>query len=152
MSRKIVYNGVEYSSPEEMPPEAQQAYRRMMDLLGDAGGAGTPDLLEGVLEGAHPVGIRSVERSYVINGQRYDSLEAVPPERRAQLEDALAEAERALGEEAAAPLHGFMAQGQAPGAAPSGPGFLEQAWRVLRVLLALAALGWLLSRIAANLG
>ncbi|WP_027894263.1 hypothetical protein [Calidithermus chliarophilus] len=150
MSRKIVYNGAEYSSPEEMPLEAQQTYRQMMDLLGDADGA--PDLLEGVRGGTEPVEIQSVERSYVINGQRYDSLEAVPPELRAQLEDALTEAERALGEEAAAPVHSFMAQGQAPGAAPSGPGFLEQAWRVLRVLLALAALGWLLSRIAANLG
>lgn len=136
MSRKIVYNGAEYSSPEEMPLEAQQTYRQMMDLL------------EGVRGGTEPVEIQSVERSYVINGQRYDSLEAVPPELRAQLEDALTEAERALGEEAAAPVHSFMAQGQAPGAAPSGPGFLEQAWRVL---LALAALGWLLSRIAANL-
>ncbi|MER3442603.1 MAG: hypothetical protein C4333_00140 [Meiothermus sp.] len=33
MSRKIVYNGVEYSSLEQMPPEAQQAYRRMLNLL-----------------------------------------------------------------------------------------------------------------------
>jgi hypothetical protein len=43
VSSKIVFNGHEYGSPDEMPAEARRVYERIM---ADENGNGTPDLLE----------------------------------------------------------------------------------------------------------
>lgn len=43
---KIVIQGKEYNSIEELPPELRVAYQKMIDLLGDNNGDGFPDILQ----------------------------------------------------------------------------------------------------------
>ena len=43
---KIVIQGKEYNSIEEVPPELRAAYQKMIDLLGDSNGDGFPDILQ----------------------------------------------------------------------------------------------------------
>jgi hypothetical protein len=44
---RVVFNGKEYSSPEEMPPEIRQAYdQAMATVLADADDDGVPDIFE----------------------------------------------------------------------------------------------------------
>lgn len=75
--RKIVVNGREYASLEEMPPEIRAVYQKAMDVLADRDANGVPDILEGkggsmwsaakqiwsVAKEAQASGIRSVDLS-----------------------------------------------------------------------------------------
>lgn len=45
--RKIVINGREYASADEMPPEIREVYERALALTADADANGVPDVLEG---------------------------------------------------------------------------------------------------------
>lgn len=48
MHSRIVFNGTEYSSPDQMPPDVRQAYDRAMgSVLADADRNGIPDIFEG---------------------------------------------------------------------------------------------------------
>ncbi|MGH7859948.1 MAG: hypothetical protein ACREQY_21690, partial [Candidatus Binatia bacterium] len=74
-ARKIVINGKEYATVEEMPPEIRAVYDKAMALLADKDANDVPDILEGkgpgIWEAAKQVwgiakearqgGIRSVE-------------------------------------------------------------------------------------------
>lgn len=44
---KIVINGREYASADEMPPEIREVYERALALTADADANGVPDVLEG---------------------------------------------------------------------------------------------------------
>jgi hypothetical protein len=44
--QRIIFNGIEYSTPEEMPADIRAEYDRVMRLLEDRNGNGTPDVLE----------------------------------------------------------------------------------------------------------
>jgi hypothetical protein len=50
MTAKIIFNGKEYSSVDEMPPEARQAFEQAMsalsNVLGDRNQNGIPDIVE----------------------------------------------------------------------------------------------------------
>jgi hypothetical protein len=46
MRQRIVFNGIEYGSPEEMPAEIRVEYDQVMRLLADRNGNGTPDVVE----------------------------------------------------------------------------------------------------------
>jgi hypothetical protein len=74
VARKIVINGKEYASTDEMPPEIRAVYEEAMSVLADRDANGVPDLLEGkgpgvwqaakqiwsVARAAHKSGIQSV--------------------------------------------------------------------------------------------
>jgi hypothetical protein len=45
---RIIFNGREYSGPEEMPAEARAAYERAMSVFADSDRDGVPDLFEGL--------------------------------------------------------------------------------------------------------
>jgi hypothetical protein len=47
-ARRIIFNGREYASPEEMPREAREAYEAALGVFADKDGDGVPDLLEGL--------------------------------------------------------------------------------------------------------
>lgn len=47
LTRKIVINGKEYSSTEEMPPEIRALYEKAMETFADRDGNQVPDILEG---------------------------------------------------------------------------------------------------------
>lgn len=46
MTSRIVFNGVEYATPDEMPPEVRARYNEVLALLGDRDADGTPDVLQ----------------------------------------------------------------------------------------------------------
>lgn len=45
--RKIVINGKEYASADEMPPDIRAVYERALNVLADRDANGVPDVLEG---------------------------------------------------------------------------------------------------------
>lgn len=76
VSRKIVINGKEYDSVEEMPPEIRAVYEKMSSMMVDEDADGVPDFIQGkgpaglwsaakqawqVAREANAAGIRSVE-------------------------------------------------------------------------------------------
>jgi hypothetical protein len=46
MKQRIVFNGIEYGHPDEMPPDVRADFQRVMDLLADRNADGIPDILE----------------------------------------------------------------------------------------------------------
>jgi hypothetical protein len=88
---KIVVNGREYASREELPPEVRKTYDDAMSALADKNGNGIPDILEMHVGGSPSMhgdeGVSIVtSQEIVIDGQHYDSLEQVPPDKRAMFE------------------------------------------------------------------
>ena len=82
---RIRFNGQNYKSVDEMPPEVRQAYERMMGMMADKNGDGVPDLFEGT--GGTSL---SVTNSRIIfNGQEYGSVDEMPPDARRAFEDAM---------------------------------------------------------------
>jgi hypothetical protein len=89
MTTRILFNGREYTSPAEMPPDVRGAYDRAMALLADADGNGVPDLLEGPA-GGHVIAIQ--ESSITINGRSFAGPGEMPPHVRQLFESILAQA------------------------------------------------------------
>jgi hypothetical protein len=107
MNQKIVViDGKTYKSVEEMPPDIRAKYEEAMrgldrdrdgmpDMLDranpleDKNKEGVPDALEGLasFQGATPQVMSSSK--VLVNGQVYDDLDQLPPEIRAQYEQAL---------------------------------------------------------------
>ena len=71
---KIEFNGQEYGSVEEMPPEARQEYDALVKRFG-LGSDGLPN---------HPGGVTEeriiVEETITYNGKEYRSRDELPPE------------------------------------------------------------------------
>jgi hypothetical protein len=79
---KIVYNGREYQSLDQMPPEEREEYDALMKLMGgDANANGAPD----ALERANSESL-VVDESIEYNGKVYKSLSELPPEVRELLD------------------------------------------------------------------
>jgi hypothetical protein len=77
---KIIFNGREYASVDEMPSDEREEYETVMKSLGRN------------LPGANPTGKKSfgvtinVHESITVNGKTYKSRNELPPEIRAALE------------------------------------------------------------------
>jgi hypothetical protein len=85
MEKRVVFNGVEYASAEDMPPDVRYAYEQVMVRLPDKDGDGVPD----AFQGAAPNSIRVETHSrYVVNGREYRSPDEMPPDARALYESA----------------------------------------------------------------
>jgi hypothetical protein len=86
MNTKISFNGREYSSVEDMPPDVRQKYEKAMSLLGDANQNGVPDILEGIRA-------VNVQISGLLNvmheGKVYTRVEDMPPDVRQKYEKAM---------------------------------------------------------------
>jgi hypothetical protein len=80
---KIVFNGTEYASLEQMPEAARAEYLTLVALLGDANRNGIPDVAEQTAGGTPRV---MVSQKIVVNGQEYSDLSQLPPAVRAILE------------------------------------------------------------------
>ena len=102
----IVIDGKTYKSLDEMPPDIRAKYAEAMrnldkdqngmpdflegaNLFEDKNKDGVPDALEGLakLKGSRPQVLSSSK--ILVNGQMYDGLEQLPPEIRAQYEQAM---------------------------------------------------------------
>lgn len=81
---KILMNGKEFHSLDELPPEARAKYEQAMSRL-DANHNGVPDLLENSTNTA----IDNSSIKFRVNGQEVDSLDNLPPEVRARYEQAM---------------------------------------------------------------
>ena len=83
MSTRIIYNGVEYASVEEMPPDVRFAYEQAMVRFADENRDGIPD----VVQKGSTSEIRVESRTrYVVNGQEYGSLDEMPANIRQTIE------------------------------------------------------------------
>ena len=89
MTKRIIVNGQEYSSVEEMPPDVRRQYEQAMATLADRDGDGVPDIMQSDLsgmsgmedlgEGFHKVEVET-RNEYVVDGEEYSSLDEMPPE------------------------------------------------------------------------
>jgi len=80
--QKIVVNGREYGSVDEMPPDVRQAYERMRSALVDSDRDGVPDMFEG--KNANVV--RVTRQKVVVNGREYDGVGEMPQDVRRAFE------------------------------------------------------------------
>ena len=88
MSQRIVVNGVEYDSPEAMPPDVRQQYERALAAIKDLekGGEKTVQSVPGGVK----INVTTRKVHYNIDGKTYDDPAELPPEIRAKVERALA--------------------------------------------------------------
>src|SRR3989442_1561116 len=89
VSLKIVFNGAEYDSVDAMPPDVRKQYEVALETLRKSGGEEILSVLQrdmGVT-GAH---IKATFREIVVNGKKYDSVDAMPPDVRRTYEQAMA--------------------------------------------------------------
>ena len=96
VKRKFIVNGVEYGSPEEMPPEIRAAYEKTVQ----SGAALSAS-------GYFSLGTKQpVQRmtKITVNGQTYDSVEAMPEDIRRLYEDAMRAAGTPAADGAAMPV------------------------------------------------
>ncbi len=78
---RVIYNGREYASADDMPAEARSAYDRAMQqvskILADTDGDGVPDGLAGRAPGDV---ITFTQTDITFNGQTYSSIHEMPPD------------------------------------------------------------------------
>ncbi len=80
MNTRITFNGHEYGSPDEMPPEIRQAYERAMAAVR----SGTSSML------TPRVNIKvSTNVRFVHDGHSYDSVDEMPPGIRSKYQAAM---------------------------------------------------------------
>lgn len=84
VTTRITFNGREYTSADEMPPDVRRAYDELIAGLPDANRNGVPDVLE------QPPAGGDTFTAIVVNGKTYDRVEEMPAEVRALYERALA--------------------------------------------------------------
>ena len=82
--QKVVVNGREYGSAEEMPSDVRQAYERMRSGLVDSDRDGVPDMFEGKKGNV----VRVTRQKVVVNGREYDGVGEMPPDVRRAFERA----------------------------------------------------------------
>jgi len=85
MQPRVVFNGVEYASVDEMPPDVRYAYEQVLVRLPDKDRDGIPDILQA--SAPDSVHIETHSR-YVVNGREYRSPDEMPPDVRAIYEGA----------------------------------------------------------------
>ncbi len=86
MPNKIIFNGVEYNSPDEMPAGLREAYQKALSLAAKGGSSG-----------GFPgkVNVRlSTRVRFVYGGKTYESVDQMPPEARAKYELAMQQIDR----------------------------------------------------------
>ncbi len=81
---KVLLNGQEFHSLDDLPPEARAKYEQAMSKL-DANHNGVPDLLENNTNSA----IVNTSIKFRVNGKEVNSLDDLPPEARAKYEQAM---------------------------------------------------------------
>jgi len=91
MSTKIIFNGKEYKSIDEMPSDVRHAYEKIMTVFADKNQNGVPDIMEGIIKTKINISggittetrtgsMETITTKIVVNGQEYDSVEQMPLE------------------------------------------------------------------------
>ena len=89
MSLKIVFNGKEYDSVDQMPPDVRKEYEVALETLRKSGGEEILSVLQRDM-GVSGTHIKATFREIVVNGKKYDSVDAMPPDVRRTYEQAMA--------------------------------------------------------------
>ena len=89
MSLKIVFNGQEYDSVDAMPPDVRKEYDVALETLRKSGGEEILSVLQRDM-GVSGTHIKATFREIVVNGKKYDSVDAMPPDVRRAYEQAMA--------------------------------------------------------------
>lgn len=83
----IIFNNKTYNSIDEMPAAERQAYEQIMSVFADADKDGIPDIFEGDVVSNI---VNAATTTVFVNGQPVSSMETLPPETRARLEQGMA--------------------------------------------------------------
>jgi hypothetical protein len=80
MQNKINYNGKEYSSIEDLPPEARK-------IFADKNSDGFPDIFDGLIDASkNQTGNTDITSStFVVDGKTYNNLDEVPIDKREEI-------------------------------------------------------------------
>ncbi len=89
MSLKIVFNGQEYDSVDAMPPDVRKEYDVALETLRKSGGEEILSVLQRDM-GVSGTHIKATFHEIVVNGKKYDSVDAMPPDVRRTYEQAMA--------------------------------------------------------------
>jgi hypothetical protein len=84
---KIVFNGQEYDSPEQMPPAVRQIYELTSRMLDDRDGDGVPDIMQGPGSTSSSTIVHASQ--FVVDGTVYASLDDMPADVRHRYTQAL---------------------------------------------------------------
>ena len=143
MSLKIVFNGKEYDNVDAMPPDVRKEYEVALETLRKSGGE---EILAVLQRGAGVSGthIKATYHEIVVNGKKYDSVDAMPPDVRRTYEQAMAQVTpsgAAVRPPVTAPARAIPLEGRGGGG--GGGGGL---WRIALWIGIGAAAAWLLLR------
>jgi hypothetical protein len=88
MSGKIMVNGKEYDSVDDMPAEVRSVYQSMSGMLADADHNGVPDILEGK---GNPAAVVTAHLNFHIvhDGKVYTNVSELPPDLQEKYEKAI---------------------------------------------------------------
>jgi len=89
VSLKIVFNGQEYDNVDAMPPDVRKEYEVALETLRKSGGEEILSVLQRDM-GVSGTHIKATFREIVVNGKKYDSVDAMPPDVRRTYEQAMA--------------------------------------------------------------
>jgi hypothetical protein len=89
VSLKIVFNGKEYDNVDAMPPDVRKEYEVALETLRKSGGEEILTVLQRDM-GVSGTHIKATYREIVVNGKKYDSVDAMPPDVRRAYEQAIA--------------------------------------------------------------
>ena len=129
MTKKIIVNGQEYSSVEEMPPDVRRQFEQAMSALADRDGDGVPDIMQSGLSGMSGMedlgdGFHKVEvetrSEYVVDGKEYSSLDDMPPAAREMLGRMMRDRPDGGGSDANQAFEVEIIEGDIPGMRASG--------------------------------
>jgi hypothetical protein len=136
MTKKIIVDGQEFSSVEEMPPDVRRRYEQAMSALADRDGDGVPDIMQSGLSGMEDEGdgFHKVEvetrNEYVVDGKEYSSLDEVPPEAREMLGRMMRDMPDGAGGDGVQGFEVEIIEGDAPGIRASGTRRIAQRSRM----------------------
>ncbi|MCI0356273.1 MAG: hypothetical protein L0099_14720 [Acidobacteria bacterium] len=86
MPTRIVFNGKEYASLDEMPADVRRAYQEVVGLLADADRSAGADFAPD--SGGEPK-LNITRLRFLHEGKEYSSLEQMPPEARRRYDEAV---------------------------------------------------------------
>lgn len=93
MTNKITFNGKEYSSVDEMPPDVRQAYEKVIQVFQDKDHDGVPDIFQGSAQNTQDAQRIVINQSsftkIIFNGKEYSSVDEMPPNVRQAYEQAM---------------------------------------------------------------
>lgn len=141
-----MFNGKEYDSVDAMPPDVRKEYDAALETLRKSGGEEILSVLQRDM-GVSGTHLKATYREIVVNGKKYDSVDAMPPDVRRTYEQAMARvAPGGAGARPSTP-RAIRPPPMSDDAAVEGRGGGGRLWRiVLWIGVGAGAAWWLLRR------